>query len=517
MRICVLTDNGQLAVWQQAALGTLGGGHHLLVLNCTNTRPARRRAAHAAYYLLNLAAIRNAQTRYGPIEAGRQASIEQADFRADYEGAWQRLPDELVEKIKQFAPDVVLKFGLGLLRIPEGLPPILSYHHGDPHNFRGRPAGFYELLQGRPVLGQIVQVLSNKLDAGRIVASCETKVLPHSYRATLETAYSRSPLLLAPAIANALNGAPETDPPKGKIYTLPDNLTVVRFVGASLRAMFSRMLYGLLVEKRWTVSRTACATPVSLVSGEFPDRKSWRTYRVDRRFVFYADPFFHRDEVIAEAMNARTGKGQLVLLREPPVTLTDGRRHFSYPATTDGEDGSLILPEIADWSVPRLFRLEGDSLTDCGALHLPTRLLDPTILKVDGGLLLFGNDANEGSDVLRLWSSPGLGDPFVEHPDSPVLISPRGARMAGGFVRQDGQVFRIGQDGSGAYGNGLVVFRVDMADMGHYREQRIGAFRFEDVSGPHTLNFNGTEAVFDWYVERMSIFAGVRRLMARLG
>ena len=33
---------------------------------------------------------------------------------------------------------------MNLLRIDENLklPPILSFHHGDPSKYRGRPAGF---------------------------------------------------------------------------------------------------------------------------------------------------------------------------------------------------------------------------------------------------------------------------------------------------------------------------------------------------------------------------------------
>jgi hypothetical protein len=516
MRICLLVDHAKLAVWQQNALRTLGGGHHLLILSCTNTRVPRRRFAHAAYYLLNLAAIRNAQTRSVSLDPGPQAAVEQTDFQALYAGAWQQLPAEVIDRIALFRPDVILKFGMGLLRVPEGLPPILSYHHGDPHKFRGRPAGFYEIFHGERMMGQIVQVLSNKLDAGRIAAACESKVLPYSYRGTLEMAYSRSPLLLAPAIARALSASVDPTPPQGPVYTLPDNFQVARFLLMSMRAMLARLLYGLFLEKRWKVSLAPGASPAELASDSFPSPDAWRTFEVDSRFTFYADPFFSRGNVIAEGMNARTGKGQLLILRDPPVVLTDGRHHFSYPATIAGEDDELIVPEISDWSTPRLFRIEGDSLIDCGSLQIETRLLDPTLLKVDGGFLLFGNNADEGADVLRLWSAPALGGPFVEHPDSPVLISAKGGRMAGGFIRQDGQLFRLGQDGSGAYGDGIVVFRVETASVHRYREDAIGALRFDDVSGPHTLNFSESEAVFDWYVDRLSPFAGVRRLLARI-
>ena len=75
------------------------------------------------------------------------------------------------------AIDAIVKFGLGLLRVPDRtvLPiPILSFHHGDPGAYRGRPAGFWELIEGASFVGQVVQILRNRLDAGRVVAFAGT-------------------------------------------------------------------------------------------------------------------------------------------------------------------------------------------------------------------------------------------------------------------------------------------------------------------------------------------------------
>ncbi len=90
---------------------------------------------------------------------------------------------------------------MGLLRVPSGLAcPILSYHHGDPREYRGRPAGFYELMNGKTAVGQVVQVLSETLDAGEVVAFAETKAHAHSWQRTMAEAYRASPLLLAAAV-----------------------------------------------------------------------------------------------------------------------------------------------------------------------------------------------------------------------------------------------------------------------------------------------------------------------------
>ena len=40
----------------------------------------------------------------------------------------------------------------------------MSFHHGDPRKYRGRPSGFYEIANKEKIQGQVVQILTPKLD-----------------------------------------------------------------------------------------------------------------------------------------------------------------------------------------------------------------------------------------------------------------------------------------------------------------------------------------------------------------
>src|SRR5690348_12745974 len=231
MKIGILIDGGAIARWQLDALRTVADGNSVFVFDCTNHRPSPRRAKHGAYYALNLLTIRNSQTRTAPLPADLPIA-ETVRFQAERNGAWERLPDDVIARILALELDVIVKFGMGLLRVPPSDRigcPILSYHHGDPRRFRGRPAGFYEMLSGEPQVGQIVQVLSDALDAGKVVAYAETKAHPHSYRKTLVEAFRRSPLLLRPAIDNALAGQTLSLDSEGRNFRLPSNALVARF------------------------------------------------------------------------------------------------------------------------------------------------------------------------------------------------------------------------------------------------------------------------------------------------
>src|SRR4051812_7883993 len=253
MKVGVIINGTTLARWQADALETLSGEAEFVVYSCESGVRAKRRLRHSFYYLLNLFTIRNSQTRAVGLP-DRLPILARRSFKAETEGMWQRLPPDLLRFIDEDEPAVLVKFGMGLLRVPPpdqmGVP-ILSYHHGDPARFRGRPAGFYELLKGEPTVGQIVQVVSNRLDAGQIVAAAETRAMAHSYRATLVEAYRHSPLLLRLAIRNAIEGRTSEPPEWGQVYRLPGNALVARFVLQRIRAAVSRLLYGLFREKRW--------------------------------------------------------------------------------------------------------------------------------------------------------------------------------------------------------------------------------------------------------------------------
>lgn len=517
LRIGVIVDGGSLAAWQAEALRRLGPDVVLTFYDCVNMQARPRQVRHYPYYLLNLLSLKTPVNRQQPLagDARRHA------FQCLHEGMWQRLPADLIERFEADGVELIVKFGMGLLRVPDDLAlPILSYHHGDPRRFRGRPAGFYELLSGGDVVGQIVQRLSNRLDAGAVLAYAESRIQPHSYRGTMQAAYRLSPLLLGPAIRNALSGAELDISAEGKVTRLPSTFLVARFAAQRAGALARRLLYGGVAEKSWRVA-VAPAVRAFPVEGDFPDPRTWDQLPVPPGYRFLADPFFHpRDgTILAEALNGRSGLGEILALDGDNHRALLGGGHFSYPAAFE-EGGRLhLLPEMSDQEPQRLFRLEGGGVEPGALLDLPdgARLLDPTPVSWQGRHYLFANRAEEGPAVLRLWSAESLAGRFTEHPDSPVCLSPAGGRMGGLLFERDGKLYRLGQDGRRDYGDGLLLFRVEELTPERYREQLVREIRCpQGLKGPHTLNLQGGRLLFDYYRDRLAPLAGVRRVRARL-
>lgn len=181
---------------------SVSGIDEITVFSCTNTRLRKRWLRHAAYYALNLLTVRNRLTRYVSIAAGKKKVTISSEFTSDYEGAWQVLPQGIIRELNDF--DVVLKFGMSLLRVPTALStPILFLPSREPRSLSRSTGGILGTAEGASVMGQVVQVLGNKLDAGKVVAFAETKVFPWSYRATLIEAFRISPLIIDTAISPA--------------------------------------------------------------------------------------------------------------------------------------------------------------------------------------------------------------------------------------------------------------------------------------------------------------------------
>ena len=97
-------------------------------------------------------------------------------------GFVHRFPPEVVEEVRRRDLDVILRFGFNILRgdiLSACRYGIWSYHHGDNEFYRGGPAHLWEMVEGQPLSGVILQVLSEDLDAGFVL--CKALFPTRSY------------------------------------------------------------------------------------------------------------------------------------------------------------------------------------------------------------------------------------------------------------------------------------------------------------------------------------------------
>ena len=520
MRVGVLI-NDDVSVWERAALREACADHEIFVLQSSGWTP-KRSLKHGLYYALNAVTVRNRLTRRVPFPED-VAVADRFRFEPTYDGAWATLPDDLLDWVRARRIQVIVKFGLGLMRVPDqdklGIP-VLSFHHGDPRRYRGRPAGFYEILAGEAFLGQIVQAIGAKLDAGVVYAFTESRVVPHSYRKTLVESYQLSPYLLKTALNNVARNQPLDFECNGRNYRLPSNGTVLRFIAGRTAATIKRMFYGAAVEKNWQVATCpvdSSEEPMSAIAEV--EGRDWYVLRIADGYTFYADPFFASDdEIFLEAFSRRRSKGEIMRVRGDSHERVDGfAGHVSYPAIVRDGDRDLMVPETASWSPLAAYDIQGRGASKAFEFAIEeTGVGDPTFFRREGRWYLFGNVKGDGTSVLHLWHADDLRGKFTRHPASPIRVSARGSRMAGEIAAWNGETYRLGQDWRRGYGDGILAFRILKLSPTEYEEDCAGEARFNRANGPHTLNRRGNMLLFDFYTERFSLLAGIRRVLNKL-
>lgn len=520
-RVALILDNLYVAEWQRAALENANNNIEIvLLINCQNTKTKKRFFRNFLYYILNIFALRNPFTRRVLVDISSKKVI---NFDSIYEGAWQLLPPKVYEAFKKEKIDLIVKFGMNLLRIDENKlsTPILSYHHGDPSEYRGRPAGFYEMLDGKKSSGIVVQQLTNKLDAGVIYAFAESKIIDFSYRRTAINFYSNSVPLLNKAVININNKVSISRSVEGKNYKLPSNLKVIQFVSFMLVLLFRKIFYGLFFEKRWNVA--ILNNNLNLNGDEVIKSKNFQTLPILNGYTFYADCFFSEDDskIRLEALNNKTGLGDILEIDVKNLysqKLIFSGNHYSYPSSFQYENDEYLLPEVASHSLPYICNAESlhGNIFYLKGLE-DKRIVDATMFSKESIFYLFFGEYETADDILHLWISDSPFGIFTPHPMSPINISPNNSRMGGKLIFHKGRLLRFGQNNAREYGESIVVNEVIELSSDLYEERKIASLAIDSFKGPHSIGFSKdfTQIIIDYYVNKFSLLAGIRRIKGK--
>jgi hypothetical protein len=520
----LIVSGGTLATWQASALRRCAD---LLDVRCVLVAegPERPRPdpRHLVYQLLRTSILRSAQERGTPLDASVRTEVPRIHFRPVPDGAWQRFPPELPAQLERCGAFVGIRFGMGLIRDPDSLGlehGVLSFHHGDPARFKGRPAGFYELLEGEPVVGTIVQRLSNSLDGGRVLAIGWNRTVAHSYRRTMDRVYRDSGHVLRRALRSLLVGETLPHPSDGRTTRLPSNQIALRFIGDRAAAAIRHLLYGAFVRKAWTVG-TLNHLDLARDGEHTVDIATTLPTPADARFV--ADPISTPDgEVLVEALHRGSGLGGIRRLdragASTAIQLPGVAGHVSYPFTFRHLGVDHLLPEMAQcgpqcaFALPRSGSLLGRRLEGLEQ----ERLIDPTLHHDGSTWWLFAGQQGSEFDLLWLWFADGPFGPFTPHPANPVVHDPRRARPAGRLLQTTAGLLRPAQIGTGRYGDGLVLNRVIRLDRDAYAEEPFSSIRLATGRGPHTIDLHEDRMLVDAYEDRVSAFAAWDRIRQRL-
>ena len=82
--------------------------------------------------------------------------------------------------------------------------------------------------------------------------------------------------------------------------------------------------------------------------------------------------------------------------------------------------------------------------------------------------------------------------------------------MAGNLVKENNEIYRLGQNNSRDYGNGVMIYKVHKLSTTEYSETFEKIVICKKYYGPHTINIFGNKIVYDYYTITFNLFSFTR-------
>lgn len=545
LRIGLLVDSLQQPAWVEHALrrvvDTNAGSIVAVIRNVsdsTGPTPSRlRRWYRSRKYLLHAAYMRFDRWRFrasnDPFEP-RDISALVADATVlEVRPRRTRFSDIVepadVESIERLQLDVLVRLGFRILRggiLRAARFGVLSYHHGDNERYRGGPPAFWEVMEGQPVTGAMLQVLTEDLDAGHVVYRSHVATHPLSVTRNRHALFWKSAAFLprvlselrecgVAALTDAAARSCEPAAYSAPLYVVPTNVPMVRslagvakrYVGAKVRSLVSTDQWFMAYRFRRDARE----------DNRVPDLVPYRFQRLmppaDR---FWADPFplrvGERYFVVFEEYLYATRRAHIAAVEVgpngpigKPATVLETGAHLSYPFVFQWRGNWWMVPEMVESGRVELYRATEPPWrwTLEQVLFDGVNLVDCTLAEIRGRWWLFGNRADPGSspwDELDLYHADSPLGPWIPHRRNPVVTDVRRARPAGAPFEWNGAWYRPSQDCAGSYGRAINIQRIDILDERRYVEHpvtRLEPFWSRELTGTHTVNALGPLTVID--------------------
>lgn len=192
---------------------------------------------------------------------------------------------ETVAWVTALKPDLGVSLGApilkpGLFKVP--VRGTLNLHQGAVPDFRGAPAGFWELMSGAHEIGATVHWVDAGLDAGRVVAAATAPLYGHDSLPTLQArAEELGQLVLAEALrlvaAGSAKGVPQ--PPGDRTFRIPLLSQRIALAARLAPRRASRALApGAVVKTAVSVLALAVIRPLSDALRTLPRRHPLRVF-----------------------------------------------------------------------------------------------------------------------------------------------------------------------------------------------------------------------------------------------
>ena len=434
-------------------------------------------------------------------------------------------PDNTIEEIRKFDLDVAFSIGFRILKgdvLKIARNGVWSYHHGDNLVNRGGPAGFWEVMDGTPVTGSILQILTEDLDNGCVIYRSWSPTSDRfSVKANRNNLFWKSSAFVMRKLKELAEGNPHCPvenqlyrPYSNRLFRMPTNrelLPRLLRLGAMYVAGKARSLF---TSEQWALAYRFRSGPGDANNTLY--RFKSLSPPKDR---FWADPFVIKAGdhyyVFIEEYRYEAAKGHISVLELGPKGIVSGPTkvlergyHLSYPFVFEWNNNYYMVPESAANKAVELYRStkfpyewELEKVLMGGV-----RAKDATLAEVNGTWWMFASIAEHSipDELYLFYAATPLG-PWQPHPRNPVKSDVRSSRPAGGLFNWNGALYRPAQNSAGSYGYGMTINKVTRIDREAYEEEEVSNVLpnwRKDLRGTHTLSIAGDLTVIDYLVKR---------------
>lgn len=434
-------------------------------------------------------------------------------------------PEETLKQIREFDLDVALCFGFRILKgeaLKIARHGIWSFHHGDNLVNRGGPPGFWEVMDGIPVTGSVLQILTEDLDNGRVIYRSWSPTSDRfSVKANRNNLYWKSSAFVMRKLRDLAAGdsicTPDSRlyrPYSNRLFRMPTNGEMfprLSRLGVSYAA--SKVQYALNSDQ-WALSYRFRSGPCDSNNTLY----RFKSLTPPKEY-FWADPCVIQEEdryyVFIEEYLYATQKGHISVIEldrkgvvNGPTKVLECDYHLSYPFVFEWNNNYYMVPESAANGTVELYRATSFPFEWKLEKVLMTgvRATDATLAEVDGRWWMFVSIAEHSiPDELYLFTAESPLGPWTPHKRNPVKSDVRGSRPAGKLFNWDGELYRPAQDSSGRYGYAISINRVVQLDHENFREEQVSKILpnwNKRLQGTHTISIAGDLTVIDCLVKR---------------
>jgi len=431
---------------------------------------------------------------------------------------------EDLERVRAADVDVLLRFGFRILRggiLEAARNGVWSFHHGDSRVNRGSMPGFWEVMEGVPTTGSVLQVLSEQLDAGQVLDRFWGATDLQSVERNKHNLYWKTAPMLLQRLERLHRygpddvAAPEAGAPlpvyHHPLRRSPTNWQVITGVAGIMRRSLATKASHIARFDQWFLAyrKRKRADDANLAFYQY-------TPLLPPKDRFWADPFVvERDGshwIFFEEFLFAAGKAHISVLEVdaegnagPPTRVLERPYHLSYPFVFEDDGALFMIPESAQNQTVELWRCTRfpDEWTLDTTLLEGVNAVDTTLHKHDGRWWMFVALTDVGlrnRDTVHLLQAERPRGPWTPHPQSPIKRDVRSARPAGALFERDGRLYRPTQDCAGRYGSAIVINEIVEWTPERYRErvvERITPDWDPAVIATHTINQAGDLTVID--------------------